>query len=150
MKTLDEVIDMIECHMKNYCAADYDEPCLHYLKEYRRKRDELERTKKALFEFVGEKMVEAEKQGQTFFCPNCGDEFILLPEVNDPLSWDELRQMEGKPVWVEEPSFFGKRWVIISGMNDEAVFGTSIGSQVFYCKENQGTQWQAYRKERIC
>ena len=35
MKTLDETIAMIERHMKLYCAADYDKPCLHYLNAYR-------------------------------------------------------------------------------------------------------------------
>ena len=70
------------------------------------------------------------------------------PDNNVALTWDELKQMEGKPVWVEEPKFFGKRWVIISGMNDEAVFGSSIGSMVFCTKDEQGTEWQAYRKER--
>ena len=130
MKTLDEVINIFDKCCNDKTVWFDENTCLNtictltdalqYLKAYKDDRNDLS----ALRAFWAEQ------------------------QANDPLTWDELKQMEGKPVWVEEPSFFGKRWVIISGMNDEAVFGTSIGSQVFYCKENQGTEWQAYRKER--
>ena len=117
MKTLDEVIAELE---DEGLFAD----ALQYLKEYRAEKDDLERTKKMCFEFVGSKMIEAEKRGMTIRCPNCGDEFIILPESNDPLIWDELRTMEGKPMMVESTT------LVLNRNMDENEF------------------WQAYRKER--
>ena len=76
------------------------------------------------------------------------DAVAFTEDDNDPLTWDELKLLKGKPVWVEEPSFFGKTWVIISGSNDEAIFGVAVGTMVFYTKDEQGKTWQAYRKER--
>ena len=60
-------------------------------------------------------------------------------EDNPPLTWDELKKMEGKPVWVEERAENGlwwTYWVIWDGEN--AVLP----------EEKYGTDWQAYRKER--
>lgn len=140
MKTLDEVIKAYEICIGYYCTNTEHDVCpylgmsdmgcmkepekdaLYYLKEYREKHDEILKMEEALG-----------------YCEMAD---------NRPLTWSELKQMEGKPVWVEEPSFFGKRWVLISGLNSEAVFGTSIGSMVFYTKDEQGMTWQAYRKER--
>ena len=57
MKTHDEVIAMIEYHMSHYCAADYDEPCLFYLKEYQKllQKSRSERLCDILREVRGEK-----------------------------------------------------------------------------------------------
>ena len=181
MKTLDEVIKALEM------CTDYDAECegcpyredntgglecemrnleevLHYLKEFQglskmwnNKLDELERTKKMCFEFVGSKMIEAEKQGTALICPNCGDEFIILPESNDPLTWDELKQMEGKPVWVEShgsiTEFTG--WVIVSNFHHDMVHfifshydGDFLTYEMVVPQEQMGEKWQAYRKER--
>ena len=68
---------------------------------------------------------------------------------NEPLSWDELRTMEGKPVWVECENFFCSQWVILTNVYDEkAMF---IGDRIVdsELKEEMGDVWQAYRKERI-
>ena len=66
---------------------------------------------------------------------------------NDPLSWEELRQMEGKPVWVEA-DYFEKGWFLVdASLVDIWVTG-------YDCTEHQlreediGVSWQAYRKER--
>ena len=74
---------------------------------------------------------------------------VTFPEDDNPaLSWDELRQMEGKPVWVECENFFCSQWVILTNVYDEkAMF---IGDRIVdsELKEEMGDVWQAYRKER--
>lgn len=57
---------------------------------------------------------------------------------NPPLSWDELKQMEGKPVWIEGPLITeGPHWIIVgpSHLYDGKIVG-------------YGKTWQAYRKEK--
>lgn len=140
MKTLDEVIEMLEeqeelpcsiCSNKEYCHFDdcYIFHALYYLKAYKDDRNDLT----ALRAFWAEQ------------------------QENPPLSWGELKQMEGKPVWVEynihlknkELQDMSKTWDIIDH------FGTFMDNPVFFTekgflfeKGNQGVQWQAYRKER--
>ena len=76
---------------------------------------------------------------------------------NEPLSWDELRQMEGKPVWVEgnHGCIWGqKAWSLIrlDPENDDIVICINTDNGVHYefaiGQEDYGTDWQAYRKER--
>lgn len=67
-------------------------------------------------------------------------------EPNDPLTWDELRQMEGKPVWIQEGDH--SYWIIIKNFS-ETIYGyhwlnSAEGSLE---KEYMGISWQAYRKE---
>jgi len=161
MKTLDEVIRWYENRkdilIGKATKEEMEDSVVHYLKEYRAEKDDLERTKKMCFEFVGSKMIEAEKQGRSLICPNCGDEFIILPESNDPLSWSELKQMKGKPVWVESHEditrFTG--WTIVKrAKSDRVHFVIGDWDGDFFVEEigvpecTYGKTWQAYRKER--
>ena len=63
-------------------------------------------------------------------------------QANDPLTWDELRQMEGKPVWIANDGIYC--WEIIQGVYDD---GVSFGHS-FYDKHSFGKEWFAYRKEK--
>lgn len=36
----------------------------------------------------------------------------LTMEPNDPLALEELREMDGEPVWVERPGY-GSRWALV-------------------------------------
>ena len=71
------------------------------------------------------------------------------PENNVALSWNELRQMEGKPVWVELLKGKWKGWDVIGGF-DEDDFGVAMVTVCGddYYKADLGKTWQAYRKER--
>ena len=71
-------------------------------------------------------------------------------EDNPPLSWDELKQMEGKPVWIvpeEEKGY----WFVIEFFNNNSYYG---GDRVIFTNDvilnrcDLGKTWQAYRKER--
>ena len=156
MKTLDEVIDDFEkaCDLERRCEGcsgclgqEYGCPndgaecvpdALHYLKILKDILDPL-KIKKITHEIT---------------CPQCNSVIaILLPESNPPLTWQELKGMEGKPVWVDGSAFAEGFWTIITGFgkasDTEYVF--LLGDQ--YWKENMkdaddGVSWQAYRKER--
>ena len=75
---------------------------------------------------------------------------------NPPLTWEELRHMEGKPVWIEQfdaiDSTRGWRccnWMLIEFINNSYLDArNSDGEQYNLNKDEQGYIWQAYRKER--
>ena len=148
MKTLDEVIKALEwciddshddcdgcpydtgeatdCHVRNIDA-------LHYLKELKDILDPL-KVKKISHEIT---------------CPQCNSVIaILLPESNEPLTWQELRQMEGKPVWIEEYGEKGE-WYLINYVDGEHMsLINNVFDEEFADEELMGGTWQAYRKER--
>ena len=82
------------------------------------------------------------------------------PENNVALSWDELKQMPDKPIWLEEREFtddpFVGNWRLIDCFEmfrDDKdterimVTGSELESYGVYRKD-MGEYWQAYRKER--
>lgn len=158
MKMLDEVIKALELctspvledgcihgcpysDLANECACDYNaipqmqKDALHYLREYRTRREDLIRN--------------CDRHEELY---NQYRDMIDELEKNDPLIWDELKQMEGKPVWVEvkyhNPEATYKYWTIVkyfdSNEGGDMVF-TGTG---FYYKDLLGVDWQAYRKEK--
>ena len=67
-------------------------------------------------------------------------------EPNEPLSIEQLREMDGEPVWVQTPGIpkYG-RWVIVAGVD------TEDGQRTLYCQgdytcRNYGRDWLAYRR----
>ena len=146
MKTIDEVIKALELCTSGYCS-DSDGDCpyiesnndcdtrkrkldaLHYLKEYRRVQKRMESIALGSIEETLAKM------------------------DNPPLPWEELRQMEGKPVWVEEKTDgYGLScyWNVIKKVEKFDIGSESILfiSHDYYDDEDYGKTWQAYRKER--
>lgn len=85
---------------------------------------------------------------------------IKWHEPNPPLTWDELKQMEGKPVWLEDRAFidgeeyFDSKWAIVCQVKDKfamlsIVEGDTCFQKCNYVYDIPGTDhWQAYRKER--
>lgn len=134
MKTLDEVIDKLEkadltwSNIKNNLNYEDFRDALHYLKEYKTNQEDPDGDHQQL-----------EK------CRSLLQDFYR----NDPLSWDELKGMTGKPVWVELLKGKWKGWDVIGGF-DEDDFGVDMvtvrGDD--YYKADLGKTWQAYRKER--
>ena len=134
MKTLDEVKAL-----ENVALADTDGEsegyflavdALHYLKEYQRYQNTPSRNgHMALVDYFEES------------------------QKNEPLSWDELKSMEGKPVWVEYISCKRKVWAIVDCFYTDA-FGkvnmnVALPHDYWHLeKELIGKAWQAYRKER--
>ena len=62
---------------------------------------------------------------------------------NEPLTLDELRQMDGEPVWVQSPGVpeYG-RWAIVEGVGENCLFLHDD----FTCHE-YGKTWIAYRRK---
>lgn len=74
------------------------------------------------------------------------------PDNNVALSWHELKQMEGKPVWVEYDDHLSgrkgtkfKEWEVINCIFDDRIVTKGDWD---YHKNEIGHIWQAYRKER--
>ena len=138
MKSLDEVIKALEIcsshlrcmdgcpYYRNECPLyEMEKDALHYLKAFREMEDELNDIRREYIEQM----------------------------KNQPLTWDELRQMEGKPVWIEHLCGV-LRWGVIDDLfydrkeeKTKIRFGTRHGF-LEWDKDDQGKAWQAYRKER--
>jgi hypothetical protein len=176
MKTLDEVIksfewciddghddcdgcpyntgEVTDCHERNIDA-------LHYLRELRDMTD----IPMEYFENGGTS--QKLRNTSQITCPKCHSEFVILDDPdgdhaqllkcqallqdiyrNDPLTWNELRTMEGKPVWLERPEW--KEWLLISEIDEgkcEIYLRDKWGNGVIVNGRNVG-YWRAYRKER--
>ena len=129
MNTLNEVIFYLENSQRRQTNDwNLSDAALFYLKEYR---------------WLQEKCADllAEK----------------FSDQNTPLTWDELKSMEGKPVWVEADGGKYKNWFIVGNFFswfakedfDAHVNLYRDGSAMEMSKEVYGSHWQAYRKERI-
>ena len=180
MKTLDEVIDAMErCSKPHYfdCTGcpyeddeaetgcwsdDRDVDVLHYLRAFRDAKDTLEAEKDRYQEAVRNceeaenKYRKAEQDALKALDdwasrPAEENKKLVFTVDNPPLTWSELKTMEGKPVWVEYDDHFPGRkrtkfkvWEVI-GYVSEDMFVTNGFD---YLKSEQGDVWQAYRKER--
>lgn len=76
-------------------------------------------------------------------------------QENQPLDWETLKQMEGKPVWMEYEDGKGG-WVIVGKFFslfeheelDAYVYMYYLHNKIECSKELYGSYWKAYRKER--
>ena len=70
-------------------------------------------------------------------------------ESNDPLTLDELRQMDGEPVWVVTERL--KEWCIVHSHHSDDVIGGGIiatrrtAEKRVYSYADNGKTWLAYR-----
>lgn len=146
MKTLDEVIKALEICTSGYCSnpdgycpyLNIDNDCDTRL----RKLDALEYLKKL-------KRIEAKIE--KIAIGNVED--TLSKMDNPPLTWDELKTMEGKPVWLERTEkYCVPRWAIVDeiykwdSIDDSTVIMQPEDEELFL--SDLGKSWQAYRKER--
>lgn len=148
MKTLDEVIEAMTNEICLNSKADcWEVPVnlygviIHYLHEYRSEKIQWEADRK-LWADNQEQVAETRQK----YIDKLKE--LEIGTMNDPLTWDELKEMEGKPVWVETKKF-GSRWYLFE-IDDIKImcvgrYGEHI--QLFRFEMNKG-DWQAYRKER--
>ena len=138
MRTLDEVIERME-GIFGYISDRTKNDALHYLKEYRNTKMFYNQSIDHMLEMINE-----HEDRVT----------IYLAEMNknDPITWDELRTMEGKPVWFE--GYAGNFWCIVREMQknsdgtEDVIFDGPHGMTGVGHDDQYGTKWQTYRKER--
>lgn len=82
-------------------------------------------------------------------------DYSRLKPYNPPLTWDELLQMEGKPVWVEilsDEIDLSSRWMMVARETKAhslpLAYTDDIGHWIYGHEDNLGKTWQAYRKEK--
>lgn len=65
-----------------------------------------------------------------------------------PLTWDELKQMEGKPVWVEfffeDGQHFTSDWFLVYSISESFC---DVSGKLGISRLVKNDYWQAYRKE---
>ena len=71
------------------------------------------------------------------------DHFREVTKKVEPLTLDELRKMDGEPVWVQSPGIpeYG-RWAIVEGVGENCLFLHDD----FTCHD-YGKTWLAYRQK---
>jgi len=143
MKTLDEVIDCMERCSKphfdcNGCPYEDEEAECGCLPE--------ERDADVLHYL---------KHLQEYYEMSETHDYSRLKPYNPPLTWDELKQMFHKPVWIETKT--KKTWVIINDFdgltpnneNVNVIHTSHNGAKCsHFAKHLMGQTWQAYRKEK--
>ena len=69
--------------------------------------------------------------------------------LNFPLTWEELKEMVGKPVWMETEKF-GNHWYLIEDINEMKVefVGAYHHEMVQFYRGDFNASWNAYRKEK--
>lgn len=161
MKTLDEVIKANECcdHCEpdsrcedcpyngiGACALERETDALQWLKGYK-VHIELDKLRDK-YGVTSQKL----RNTSQITCPKCHSEFVILPDANNPLTWDELRTMELKPVWVEWTKTEESYWCFVGEwFDDDEMRIYHIGRD--YADYIHKTVYtpdivQAYRKER--
>ena len=165
MKTLDEVITMHE-HCTSVDGCDYcpyaeepdcmiQEDALYYLKMYRSDMQMYSEDMKYWENELKQKIKDFGDAKERYIKRL---KELDIGTLNEPLTWDELKQMEGKPVWVENfdaiigglRGWISCKWMLVDFINDFYMDArNSDGEQYNFDKDEQGNTWQAYRKERV-
>ena len=94
-----------------------------------------------------------EVDGEPYISPSTVQNFaadhpITIDPPNDPLTIEQLREMDGEPVWVETiPSWLNGpkkcEWVIVSWNYDEVI---STSRKTYLRADDYGDAWIAYRR----
>ena len=153
MKTLDEVITAMEnlttCDDTGFSYIAHDDvvDAVHYLVEYRACQQHMEVVEQIRQDAVRQRDAHIKALGEL--------------NRNEPLTCEDLRQMKGKPVWIEEywAPLDGevdseKYWAIIAYENERRIGVQSAKIRQGLLFETMGDvgngtyRWQAFRKER--
>ena len=133
MRTLDEVIESMQLTSdvnRNYREENAD--VLHYLVEYRACQQHMEVVEQIRQDAVRQRDAHIKALGDL--------------NRNDLLSWDELRENLGKPVWNSR----SREWMLFEGFSDSgklARFQLTGCARVFF-SETEIMKYPLYRKER--
>lgn len=80
------------------------------------------------------------------------------PETrNDPLTWDDLKKMDGKPIWLEwlvgdiwsDPNHRERStWWIVGEVRKNDIIIAQYLDEAELCEDDLGVIWLAYSKEK--
>ena len=164
--TIDEVVHALEicdsaiddCASCAYFSADCENlrplraDALHYMKEYQKLIDFSAALPDyyELLEFWHEHHdVGYQKTVEMVIKPAC------IPDMeNKPLTFEELKQMERKPVWIEwlKYDIWGYRdkgsWWLVGEVRINDIIIAQYLDEAELCPEDLDVVWNAYRKER--
>lgn len=168
MKTLDEVIKAFEICIGYYCSNTEHDVCpylgesdmgcmkepekdaLYYLKMYRSDMQMYAENQKHWEDELAQKIKDFGDAKERYIARL---KELDIGTLNEPLTWDELKAMEGKPVWIK---LLGKGkwkkwkgWDVIGGFDDDDFgFAMCTVRGDYYYLADLGKTWQAYRKEQ--
>lgn len=149
MKTLEEVINIME----GVGLIDWGADALYYLKMYRSDMQMYAENQKHWEDELMQKIKDFGDAKERFVKRL---KELDIGTLNEPLTWEQLKTMEGKPVWIEWISGTWKgshKWVLIGKSADVMLAFASLDvAQAYtgYLREmGLGKSWQAYRKENV-
>lgn len=135
MKTLDEIIESAP-----YSGTAWTRDALYYLKEYKTVRESLI-----------ENLKRNDDLRQMYL------NAMAQWEDNPALTWEQLKEMEGEPVFMDEYDQIDRdkgwrrcKWMLVEFVNDEYFIGRDMSGEqyAFYKVDKNDYSWQAYRKKR--
>ena len=145
MKTLDEIIYWCENRkallVGKATRDEMEEGILYYLKMYRSDQIEFMNNQKYWEDELKQKIKDFGDAKERYIKRL---KELDIGTLNEPLTWDELKTMKGKPVWVEEKGMLSI-WIIIWDVTENWLYPTGCDA---YRHEEYGKIWNAYRKER--
>lgn len=123
------------CSLCGDCTRD----TVYYLQQYKK-------TKELLFDGL-KRLEESEKyfiERRAYY-----EQAIENFNSNNPLAWDELKQMIGKPVWFEAESdeIEFRDWMLIAENINNGISLFGLKMSYFLRMEDYGKTKRAYRKE---
>lgn len=145
MKTLNEVITGLDiCKNFSYCTHPQKGECPYLQEDNSCSQDDL--YKDALHYLKDMKNLE---EDYDILYNKYWREFNQQ-QANPALTWDELKAMEGKPVWVkffyEDGQYFDSDWFLVGFVSES--FCDAIG-KLGTSRLVKNDYWQAYRKEQF-
>ena len=70
-----------------------------------------------------------------------------LTQPNEPLTWEELKEMAGEPVYIVEPKKAISSWMLIDMVDEESMWCVvGFGSSYLIFYKTYGKTWLAYRR----
>ena len=104
--------------------------------------------KKCLHEKVCALWASRESLDASCFCTDGCDYFTpTLTPPNEPLTWNELGNMVGKPVYIVELEVGESCWVLVHTVDDiKALFVSACDQYDYGNRELYGQTWLAYRR----
>ena len=156
-----------DCPYHGECVHNEEmKDALYYLKEYKIKRERImakaqdcEDTEKRLQDEIARYQETVKEYEEILTDYVALKQYWAEQQANPALSWEELQQMEGKPVWVEhlkDGVVYKAGWCLIVQVDDSlpdipcvGLVDTDADYHNLEVEWMDMGQWQAYRKERV-